>query len=224
MKITYIYHSCYVVEFEDKVLIFDYYKNKLPNIAPNKKIYFFVSHSHYDHFNESIFDLYTDHDVKFIVSSDCFVPMRDNVYTMLIDDYIEVDGMKIKTLRSTDLGVAYLVYVNGKCIYHAGDLNCWTFEENKIEDNEFMEYIYSKEMDKLKDESIDVAFVPLDSRLKSNALLGIKLLLEKNQPKYLFPMHMWNDFSIVDIASKELQYKGFINVICNNFVYVIEDN
>ena len=26
MKITYIYHSCYVVEFEDKVLIFDYYK------------------------------------------------------------------------------------------------------------------------------------------------------------------------------------------------------
>ena len=132
--------------------------------------------------------------------------------------------MKIKTLRSTDLGVAYLVYVNEKCIYHAGDLNCWTFEENKIEDNEFMEYIYSKEMDKLKDESIDVAFVPLDSRLKSNALLGIKLLLEKNQPKYLFPMHMWNDFSIVDMASKELQYKGFISVICNNFVYVIEDN
>ena len=116
MKIAYIYHSCCVVEFEDKVLIFDYYKNKLPNIAPNKKIYFFVSHSHYDHFNESIFDLYTDHDVKFIVSSDCFVPMRDNVFTMLIDDYIEVDGMKIKTLRSTDLGVAYLIYVNEKCI------------------------------------------------------------------------------------------------------------
>ena len=79
-------------------------------------------------------------------------------------------------------------------------------------------------MDKLKDGAIDLACVPLDSRLMSNASLGIKLLLEKNQPKYLFPMHMWNDFSIVDIASKELLYKGFINVICNNFVYVIEDN
>ena len=150
MKVTYLFHSCYYVEFEDKVLIFDYYQGKLPSFSTDKKIYFFVSHSHYDHFNDKIFDMYKDHDVKYFVSSDCFVEQRDNVFTLLIDDYIEVDDIKIKTLRSTDLGVAYLVYTNKKSIYHAGDLNAWCFEENKENDNEFMEFLYSKELDKLK--------------------------------------------------------------------------
>ena len=67
MKVTYLFHSCYYVEFEDKVLIFDYYQGKLPSFSTNKKIYFFVSHSHYDHFNDKIFDMYKDHDVKYFV-------------------------------------------------------------------------------------------------------------------------------------------------------------
>ena len=223
MKVTYLFHSCYYVEFEDKVLIFDYYQGKLPSFSTNKKIYFFVSHSHYDHFNDKIFDMYKDHDVKYFVSSDCFVEQRDNVFTLLIDDYIEVDNIKIKTLRSTDLGVAYLVYTNNKSIYHAGDLNAWCFEENNESDNEFMEFLYSKELDKLKGEDIDIAFVPLDSRLKKNAYRGIELFLEKNQPKYLFPMHMWNNFKVVEKFSKLTDYKGFVSVICNNFSTVIEE-
>lgn len=53
MKITYIHHSCFVVEIEDCIFVFDYYKGKLPEFDKNKRIIFFVSHSHGDHFNPS---------------------------------------------------------------------------------------------------------------------------------------------------------------------------
>lgn len=55
MKITYIHHSCFVVELDDCILIFDYYKGELPAFDPDKRIIFFVSHSHGDHFNPNIY-------------------------------------------------------------------------------------------------------------------------------------------------------------------------
>ena len=37
-------------------------------------------------------------------------------------------GAEIRTLRSTDEGVAFVVHYAGKTIYHAGDLNWWHWE------------------------------------------------------------------------------------------------
>lgn len=44
MKVTYIHHSCFVVEIEDCIFVFDYYKGELPEFDKNKRIFFFVSH------------------------------------------------------------------------------------------------------------------------------------------------------------------------------------
>lgn len=52
MKVTYIHHSCFVVEIEDCIFVFDYYKGELPEFDKNKRIFFFVSHSHGDHFRD----------------------------------------------------------------------------------------------------------------------------------------------------------------------------
>lgn len=49
MKITYIHHSCFVIEIEDCIFIFDYYKGELPKFDKDKRIIFFVSHGHNDH-------------------------------------------------------------------------------------------------------------------------------------------------------------------------------
>ena len=59
MRVTFIHHSCFVVELEDKVLIFDYFagdkvngytfEGKLPEYDANTKINLFASHSHQDH-------------------------------------------------------------------------------------------------------------------------------------------------------------------------------
>ena len=48
----------------------------------------------------------------------------------------EAAGCKIRTLRSTDEGVAYLVSYRGKRIYHAGDLNWWHWRKRKSRSTE----------------------------------------------------------------------------------------
>lgn len=58
VKVYYLNHSGFAVETDTKVLIFDYYKDPekvLPRLqAGEKPFWFFVSHSHADHFNPYI--------------------------------------------------------------------------------------------------------------------------------------------------------------------------
>ena len=67
MQIIFIHHSCFLVELDDKVLIFDYFDGdkvegmhftgKLPSYEPDTKIYMFASHSHKDHYDMDILRL-----------------------------------------------------------------------------------------------------------------------------------------------------------------------
>lgn len=64
MKVIFVHHSCFVVEMEDVVLIFDYFEGNrvtgytftgvLPVFDKDKSIYFFASHKHQDHFDMNI--------------------------------------------------------------------------------------------------------------------------------------------------------------------------
>ena len=45
---------------------------------------------------------------------------------------------------------------------------------------------------------LDVAFLPLDSRLEENYAMGIRYFLEHIPVKHVFPMHMWDDYNIVN--------------------------
>ena len=57
MKITHIYHSGFVVELSDTVLIFDWYMGPLPCFNTSKKIVVFVTHGKPDHYSTRIWDL-----------------------------------------------------------------------------------------------------------------------------------------------------------------------
>jgi len=71
MKITYIHHSSFSVELDNTILLFDYFKGNLPSFDKNKKLYVFSSHSHHDHFDESIFNIEKTHpNVEYILSND----------------------------------------------------------------------------------------------------------------------------------------------------------
>ena len=64
MQVIFIHHSCFLVEVDDLVLIFDYFggdrvngfhfTGKIPDYAPDTKIYMFASHKHQDHFDMDI--------------------------------------------------------------------------------------------------------------------------------------------------------------------------
>ena len=82
----------------------------------------------------------------------------------------ERDGqsVRVRTLRSTDCGVAFLVSLEEGQIYHAGDLNCWTWPEDTKQHRNQMVAEYQREIRRLQGEQIRLAFCPLDPRLEEN--------------------------------------------------------
>ena len=129
MKITYIHHSSFCVELQNSILLFDYFKGNLPSFDKNKKLYVFSSHSHHDHFDESIFNIEKTHpNVEYILSNDIKTTKSQNTKFIGANERLLVDNLEIRTLDSSDLGVAFIVKVDDKIIYHAGDLNWWHWE------------------------------------------------------------------------------------------------
>ena len=193
MKITYLDHSGFAVEYKKYVLIFDWYKGKLPEFDSEKEIYVFSSHSHYDHFDRKIFELENIYpNVRYVLSADITEkPVPSKVWFVIADKEYRIGNLKVQTLHSTDAGVAFLVYVDDRIIYHAGDLNWWHWEEESEYYNEQMRMDYQKEIHKLKNIRIDVAFVPLDPRQEEQYYWGLDYFMKHTDTELVFPMHMW---------------------------------
>ncbi|WP_122638814.1 MBL fold metallo-hydrolase [Romboutsia sp. Marseille-P6047] len=200
MKITYIHHSCFSVELDKVTLLFDYFKGDLPKFDKDKKLYVFSSHQHHDHFNSIIFDLEKEYkNIKYILSNDINCRKSENTVFVGPNEDIEVDRLRIRTLESTDLGVAFIITLDGKTLYHAGDLNWWHWEgENTDAQNKDAGDRFKHEMKKLKDKKVDVAFLPLDSRQGEQFYLGFNEFMNMTDTKYAFPMHFWRTYSIID--------------------------
>lgn len=201
MNITYINHSGFIVETESCYIIFDYFNGDLPEFS-GKPVYIFSSHGHQDHFNREIFNVFDDDKIKYILSGDIKKKVKtidsDNIIFVYPRKEYDLDMLHIKTLRSTDLGVAYIVEVDGVRIYHGGDLNCWMWQEENKQYNNNMKNNYEREINSIKGECFDLAFVPLDPRQDEYYNLGIKYILKQCDIKNIFPMHMWEEYSIQD--------------------------
>ncbi len=209
MNITYLGHSGFLVEMEDAYFLFDYYKGGFPKTDESKKLFVFASHAHYDHYNRSIFDLRGRFaQTRYILSSD--IPGRegklfpdgdgpgDDMILMRPCEETEILGCRVRTLRSNDEGVAFLVRYRGKTLYHAGDLNWWHWEGEPDKFNTVMRRSYQSEINKLQKESIDVAFVPVDPRLGEQYVWGIDCFMKRTLTKHVFPMHFWGNYDVFD--------------------------
>lgn len=216
MKITFIQHSSYFVELDTCCLLFDYYEGEVPKTE--KPMFIFASHSHGDHFSPAVFDINSNGKNTYILSDDIFksrVPqalLESTVFTAPHTTH-EIAGMKIATLKSTDMGVAFLVQCEGKLIYHAGDLNCWVWDGAAKFQNDMMTAQYKKELELLGGKKIDVAFVPLDPRQENDFDLGMKYFLEAAEARHVFPMHMWGDYSVVPIFKSMPNYRKYADLI-----------
>ena len=169
-----------------------------------KKIYVFASHSHYDHFNKKIFGWSEQYpDVRYILSADIAgkeqseKQSEQTAYVTANKKY-DFDGIKVQTLHSTDEGVAFIVYMEDKVIYHAGDLNWWHWEEEDDAYNRMMRGDYQKEIETLAGEKIDLAFVVLDPRQEEQFYWGFDWYMWHTDTKIVFPMHMWKQYEVQD--------------------------
>lgn len=208
MKITYIHHSSFLVELDQALLLFDYVGGPLPVFDSGKELVVFSSHRHKDHFSPTIFDLATRHPkVLYILSDDIWqnqVPEEwyGNTEFMGAGETLELTdcgGLRVTAFKSTDEGVAFLVSCGGKVFYHAGDLNDWRWNGETKAWNNNMHANYIRELERIRESGIhpDVAFVPLDGRLEEWFYLGLHEFMEQIGAKMVFPMHFWEDDTVI---------------------------
>lgn len=214
MKVTYLNHSGFLLEADTFYCIFDYYKGNIPELDAEKDIFVFCSHSHEDHFNPDVFELQRQYPkVTYVFANEIRRARKRKMEALGIDlseihfvknreDY-EIKGaggtrLQVHTLLSTDRGCAFVIDYEGFVIYHAGDLNHWRWEGEPEEWNHRMGKNFQKEMQYLEGKSLDIAFVPLDPRQEKDYCLGMNGLLKSAVVKHLFPMHFWDQFSVID--------------------------
>lgn len=104
----------------------------------------------------------------------------------------------IRTLTSTDEGVAFLIEAEGKRIFHAGDLNNWVWEGEPEEENRRMSQRFHREMNSISGVHIDVAFMLLDPRQENDFYLGMDDFMRMVGADTVFPMHFWGDFAVTE--------------------------
>ena len=211
MNVTYIHHSGFLVETIRFYYLFDYESGSLPKMDGQKPIFVLSSHSHADHYNKEIFSLLKNAgmaQVEAVLSDDIEAP--DNLDPLLVapgKNYELAPEVTLTTFRSTDLGVAFLIEDNGVLIYHAGDLNDWVWDEETEDYNRQMTLDYRKQIDllsvKLASRKIDLAFVVLDPRQEKDYDRGICYFLQHIPAKKVYPMHYWDDPSIIETFLKE---------------------
>lgn len=190
MKITHIYHSGFSVEGHHFVCIFDWYKGELPEFSKEKMIYVFVSHKHPDHYGTCIWSLRNKYpNILFILDRAIKIEKKEDIFWVRSNQKYQFENIEITTFLSTDTGVAYLVKVENKLLFHAGDLNIWYWKGEDPKNNKWQIGTYKAEIKKLLSYKIDVAFLPLDPRLEENATLGLSMFLQQLSVDYVFPMH-----------------------------------
>ena len=139
----------------------------------------------------------------------------------------QVDDLEIETLRSTDAGVAFYVKTNGASFYHAGDLNNWKWDGAGELVNGIMDVNYKNQIKKLAKKDINLAFVPFDPKLGMYQSLGMEYFLENTNAEYVFPMHMWQDYSGIQPFIKRLSNQAMadriVPIVHENQVFEIRE-
>jgi len=207
-EIRYLYHSGFAVKTDRHFFIFDYYLDTPegggldegvidPDDIKDLDVVVFVSHSHADHYNPKIFDWRkTINHIRYVISDDIIT--EEEALIVSPGQEYSLDGISVRTLESTDMGVAFLIKADGLCIYHAGDLNDWYWNGEPDKDNLEMTRRYREQIDTLKGEKIDLAFVPVDPRLEENYLLGLDYFMKTVGAGCAVPMHFGGDTVIFD--------------------------
>lgn len=205
MRVTYIYHSGFLVETRDCYYLFDYYQGELPEMDPDKSVIVFASHAHQDHYNKKIFSILHEmgmRQVKAVLAKDISKRNYPSGIEVIRVRHDEEYGLpcdtRLRTLLSTDAGVAFLVTCPEGTIFHAGDLNDWVWEGEPEQDNRQMTGSYRHEIQKLKDIPIDIAFLPLDPRQEDHYARGILYFLKHVSVKEVYPMHYWQKPEIIE--------------------------
>lgn len=214
--LTYIFHSCFSLETEACLLIFDYWLDPsavLPEIlerSRHKHIYVFASHFHPDHFSKDIFAWRNQGlSITYLLSKDILRhhrTSRDDADVWMAKGSVWQDeNVQVTATGSNDSGVSWIVDTDGQRIFHAGDLCNWY--ARFLSGKDMPDTIVSQEQEginplaeekrflgELKDirkatDYFHVAMFPVDARIGNGYTLGARQFISRFRVGILVPMH-----------------------------------
>lgn len=235
-KLTYIYHDCFVFETEKEIFVFDFWKDPF---SPNKELPYFleiadksknliviVSHHHKDHYNKNIFKwFHYFNSTKYILSKDTakycrhiinphsiykgFKPDSKDIHILSPGETYKQNDFEIHAFESTDIGNSYLLNISNRTLFHAGDLNAWTWQEESDQDEiDEMTQKFINIIDSIKEikTNFDIVMFPVDPRMGKGFYEGAKLFNEAFKTSYFLPMH----FCLAESEEKEIIFRKLV--------------
>lgn len=232
MKLDYIYHSGFAIEADGVTVIIDYYKDSSEE-ANNKGIvhdsllqrpgslYVLSSHFHPDHFKKEVLSWKEIRpDIQYIFSKDILKHRRaqaGDAFYIRKGDVYENGDLRIQAFGSTDIGVSFLIDLQGIRLFHAGDLNNWHWnEESTPEEIRKAEGDFLAELKPILQTAplVDVAMFPVDRRMGRDYMRGAEQFVERIKTTIFAPMHFGEDYPGAQAFRPFAESKGchFLNI------------
>ncbi|GHV35203.1 UPF0173 metal-dependent hydrolase [Synergistales bacterium] len=182
MNIKYLGHSCFLITSKEYALLFDPFLNGNPSSGAKaddvNATHIFVTHGHDDHIGDAVsIATRCGATIYATVETAGLFPKGAALDVGQMGGFIPADfgGVKFTSAIhgsnvSGGLSCGFLVTLDGKKIYHAGDTGL------------------SMDMALLEDDNVDVALLPIGDRFTmgpKDALRATKLI----KPKQVIPMH-----------------------------------
>jgi ankyrin repeat protein len=195
--IWYLGHCGWAVKTKNTFLIFDYWergKSDQPLLANGRinpeeikglDVYVFVSHAHYDHYDEIIFDWERTIDRLTFVFG--WQNKRGKNHVCLSPKERKkigrIEVLLVNSPEADPLDNAFLVKADGITVYHAGDYGA-------LGGIEKITTIYDEDMHFLKESAKELDIMFLTGRLMNGKVPEyINFSIETTKPGVFFPMH-----------------------------------
>lgn len=219
-KLWHLGHSAWAVKTQNHMMVFDYAPGPgevipedasldsgyvIPEQLKNENLYVFVSHQHGDHYSPECFEwAHVVARTHYVMGFD---PQRAQAdYTTLGPrKEVDIEGVRVFTVQSTDQGVGFLIEVDGLVLFHAGDHASGTDETIQA---------FRSEIDALKQRNvpIDIAFFPVvgcgigdQAKIRS----GIEYAVNTLAPEVIVPMHAGDQFGEYQAFAQYANQKNF---------------
>jgi L-ascorbate metabolism protein UlaG (beta-lactamase superfamily) len=201
VNIEWLGHAGFMIKTQGNVIYLDPHEGEYDTLAD----LIIITHSHSDHCNTDKIRSIRKEDTLIIAPQDCAAKIGTEVISLEPGEETMTHGIHITAVEAYNvkrfrapgipfhpkgLGVGYILTVNGKTIYHAGDTD------------------FIEEMKALKDRKITLALLPsggtytMDNADAVDATLAIS-------PQKVFPMHRWDtnplEFKNAIEAKSEIQ-------------------
>jgi len=178
--VQWINHSTVKIKKENKVIYIDPFSQVLSG-NEEKADLIISTHEHFDHFDPGAINGLTKDDTEVLIKKGCNrrALKARQVKELDVGASIEAKGIKVKAIQAYNLyksfhpkgsGMGVLLEVEGKKFYYAGDTD------------------FIPEMKALKDENIDVAFLPIGGTYTMAADEAVEAAMAIS-PKIVIPTH-----------------------------------